>query len=141
MVDALLTAKRETAEKQCVVCKWHIELPPKLPLSMMELVAFLGNAIDNAIEACQAVDAEKYIAVTLRVENNVLLCEITNPFSKQPITANDTLITTKPNAQQHGVGLRSMQADCMKMNGQMSYSYDDGVFELRMLAPLPESVG
>ncbi|MDO5409217.1 MAG: Spo0B domain-containing protein [Lachnospiraceae bacterium] len=52
-LDALLSVKHLSMEQEKILFKTHVFLPKILPVSNLEFSALIGNALDNAIEACK----------------------------------------------------------------------------------------
>lgn len=117
LLDALLTAKREMAEKSGIHWEWDIQIPPDLQISFMELCSILGNALDNAIEACLRSAGDSFILIKLTKENDSLLCSIKNTIGMLPRRSGDFLATLKEDGQHHGIGLESMADGCKKLGG------------------------
>ena len=136
MLDALLTNKKEIAERNSISCVWDINIPQNITIPIIELNALLGNAIDNAIEACQRSEKEKFIFLQMRTEESVFLCEIKNTIGQVPVKNDDRLITLKKDKLYHGIGMKSMAECCKRINGQMNYDFDEFIFEVRMLIPV-----
>ena len=91
----------------------------------------LGNALDNAIEACERVDTEeKCICIALNQLENKLIIEINNT---SPAVDIHNLATSKANKIIHGIGLKSIKQAVKSMNGHMSYSYENGFFTLKIM--------
>lgn len=136
-LDALLTAKREAAEQKMIEWICDLRIPPNLSVSMIELCAILGNALDNAIEACLRTqhDQNRFIYLDIHTNDTALLFEIKNTLGTQPILRKGRMLSRKTDQKGHGIGMKSMQEYCQKLGGQMSYDYDETVFYLRILIP------
>ena len=85
-----------------------------------DLVALLGNLLDNAVEAAQSAD-DKWIE--LSVESKVagvtaLTCE--NSASCAPTVRGGTLQTTKENAAHHGIGIKSIVRTAKNMMANLN---------------------
>ena len=70
---------------------------------------------DNAIEACDKVDENKYIAMDISWRNNFLLINIENSFNGVIIKDKDVYRSTKPDHD--GMGLENIQLVVEKYNG------------------------
>ena len=77
-----------------------------IQLSASELVVLLSNLLDNAIEACRRVDAERLIRCTI-LENDGFFLSIRNTSLPVRITEHG-IATTKVSASEHGYGLPSV---------------------------------
>ena len=97
-------------------------------LSFMEdvdLVALLGNVLDNAVEAARnAGDGWIELSVESKVTGvTTLTCE--NSASCAPTVRGGTLQTTKENAAHHGVGVKSISRIAKKYGGQYSWNWEE----------------
>lgn len=148
MIDALLSIKREIAGREGIECDWNIVIPPELHVAELDLCAVLGNALDNALEACRKLKGEPpFIKLDIHVvasdngasgngESDWLLCSIVNPVAEPPKVEKGVFITSKPDIEQHGLGLRSMKQCCENMGGNLEIFYDEKRFTVRFILPL-----
>jgi hypothetical protein len=141
MIDALLSVKQEIAERDNIQCDWQIVIPPHLPVNELDACALLGNALDNAIEACRRISNEQtFIKMNMHCESNWLLCSITNPVGKTPDVEKGFFKTLKPKplvsqGEEHGIGLQSMERCCKNMGGDIEIFYDEERFTVRFMLP------
>lgn len=137
MIDALLSIKREIAEREGVACDWNIMIPPQLSIHELDTCAILGNALDNAIEACRRSEVwQPFIKLDIYCETGWLLCGITNPVGEVPHAEGGIFKTVKSDAEHHGLGLQSMKRCCIDMGGNLEVYYDSKRFVLRFMLPL-----
>ena len=95
------------------------------------LCRILGNALDNAIEACVRSELEeRCVCLMLSNQNDKLLICIEN--SSLPVDT-ENLTTSKQNKVVHGIGLQSIRRTVSQMGGNMSCSYNDGYFAMNIL--------
>lgn len=97
-------------------------------LSFMEdvdLVALLGNVLDNAVEAARnAGDGWIELSVESKVAGvTALTCE--NSAASAPVARGGLLRTTKENAAHHGVGVKSISRIAKKYGGQYSWNWNE----------------
>lgn len=128
-VDAMLNVKvRRMREK-------HIRFEPicflrkEMALDDIDFCIFLGNALDNAIEACEKLPEEKrYIQLKLLESDGTLSCSIENP-TDGALPENGAR-TTKRDRRRHGFGLENMREIVRKNGGEMETRSADGKFVL-----------
>ena len=97
----------------------------------VNICRILGNALDNAIEACEKIDNEdKFIMLTIKEMANNLVIEIDN--SSLSVDINN-MATTKTDKKIHGIGLYSIEYAVKQINGLMTYEYADNVFSLKIV--------
>lgn len=78
-LDAILSAKRSLAESKGIAFRTSITIQKDLPIAPEDCSVIFGNALDNAIEACERLpaDAEKSINLFLQQDATSILCKIT----------------------------------------------------------------
>ncbi len=78
--DAILSDKQNSVKEENIT----IEFDGTIPTSINEadLCIILGNAIDNAIEACLALDGEKQITIYGGFSHSYFILTISNPTKK-----------------------------------------------------------
>lgn len=122
-LGALLSLKREKADKLGVDLAWQIE-PDKatIPLSTQELTQILGNLLDNAIEAAQAAELR---TVKLDIESNALGLVIKVANSSRPVpeeVINNLFqpgVSTKDSGAHSGLGLYIVQQIVHRHQGKI----------------------
>ena len=98
-----------------------------LNMPEFELVALLGNLLDNAIEASkQLKEEERIIQVVIRKIRDMSFIKITNHCKDMPCFINGELPTTKENSSIHGIGLRSAKEIVNKYDGIIDFHYENG---------------
>lgn len=110
-------------------------------LNMMkpaDIYALFGNAIDNAVEAVQAITEpeRRHIELFVREHMGMVRIHIENPYDAD-LTFDDGLPrTTKDDRHYHGFGMRSMRMIAKQYGGVLTVVADDGVFAVDVLLPL-----
>jgi hypothetical protein len=133
-VNALLHAKSAALQK-IEKNSLSIALPPTLAIDEIDLCVLIGNAIDNALEACAQMEKaeDRYINIKIFPYNNCLSLLFENPCLEK--TDKDFFATGKQQAFMHGFGLENMRALCTKYNGNISFEQAGGNFSLSILLP------
>ena len=72
------------------------------------MVIILGNLLDNAIEACEKVNTDKYIDILMRYEDGCIILNIKNSFNQVINRAGNEFITLKKDKDLHGIGIKSV---------------------------------
>ena len=141
-LNALLGQKVTEAMKKNVSMKVSMDFSPVSFMDAKDLCAIFGNALDNAIDAAAAPDDDEYRFVSVKggVFANLYVVTITNSYAGTLTAGSSGLLkTTKSNASQHGIGMRSMRQALQKYNGLMVYSAEDMLFTLKFSIPLNEA--
>jgi len=94
----------------------------------------LGNALDNAIEACRKLpEGEKrLIEIDVRYQNDRLTIRVANT-SKPVEIINNACATTKSNTIIHGYGLPNIQKAVAENGGNSVIRCEGGMFILSVI--------
>jgi sensor histidine kinase regulating citrate/malate metabolism len=130
MLDSILTSKVELAETHKIDFKKKLDVQAELGYITSEICVLIGNALDNAIEACIRADDNKFIGMELTATPKQFLCHIINTVGITPQTDGKFLKTAKQDSLHHGIGLQSMSQICEDLSGTLTYSYDEEYFNL-----------
>lgn len=138
MVDAILNSKLTLAASRQISTDATAALPGKTPVTDVELCVILGNLLDNAIEACAAVEdpAERFLRVYIGRFKGQLYISVTNAMAGQPKKTGRTYETTK--GENHGFGLKRVDKTVKKYGGYLNRQHEDGVFCTEIMLPLTE---
>lgn len=112
-------------------------------MSIMDLSALFGNALDNAIEGVSKVpEAEqRLIHVSVSRQRGFLRIQIQNRCPEDMVTGDELPGTTKGDRRYHGYGLKSIRATAEKYGGSIAVHGEKGWFDLGVLIPLPAEDG
>ncbi|ROR21355.1 sensor histidine kinase YesM [Mobilisporobacter senegalensis] len=134
-IDALINYKISYARQYNIDFDINLEIPNKLGIDQTILCVIIGNALDNAIEACRnAGFKDPLIKVFMKVVNNNLYINILNPFGGDLLKdKNGNIITTKLDKRMHGLGLESIKSAVEKYNGSVEIKNNNDLFQLNIL--------
>lgn len=90
----------------------------------MDLVAILGNLIDNAVAAAEA-SHEKKVSLATAYRNSYSVIIVKNSCDFEPKVKGTRLITSKKNSELHGLGLKSVHQTLKKYQGDFEWDYDE----------------
>lgn len=130
VIDAVLSSYLQKAESKCIKVSVALSFPEPLPVDEAELATVFANAIENAIHACEKLDADKR-----RIDVKVL----TSPrFMLQISNSYDGAVEFDENSipvsheEGHGFGTRSIVAFCNKNKAFYEFKADSEMFRLRI---------
>ena len=106
-----------------------------LPIADADLCCILGNALDNAVTACEKYDGKRYISIAAQRENKLLLLTIDNSFDGV-LLQKEGKILSKKRKDEEGIGIRSMKQICEKYGGTSRFQADGSRFEASFMLPL-----
>lgn len=99
-----------------------------MSISDTDLCCLLGNALDNAVTACDTCDKERYITILSEREQNILLLTIDNSFDGIVLEKENKILSRK-RENEEGIGIRSMRQICEKYGGISRFEADGTQFE------------
>lgn len=134
-VDILLGEKLETCRKQGIRCTAMVDGASLSFIDQLDLVTILGNAMDNAVEACQRVRdvSRRSIQVRTSTAPGFVVLHIHNSCHKSLLVQGKLPATSKRDAENHGYGLRNIRRTVEKYHGEMHCEAKQGEFELTLL--------
>lgn len=136
-IDAMLNYYKQGVEDTLgIQLKADIQVPPNMKLDANLIVTILGNAMENAMEACQQVaQSSRYIQIKATItENAALMIVIENPYVAEPLLDKEgNLMTTKANKETHGLGLASIREILSEDVGHIHYEYANNCFRFMLL--------
>jgi len=130
-----LMAKEDGISFHCACC-----IQRQLSISDTDLCIVLGNAVENAIEACRKLDnpEARFVSVEARTKNNQLLLKIENPYNGRLKIQNGDYISTK-NEKFHGLGIKNIKRVVEAYGGFIKTEYSGRIFTLMAAFPLHET--
>lgn len=54
-LDAIISAKQAVVAQKGIAFHYQLQIPKQLPIAPEDICVIFGNALDNAIEACEHV--------------------------------------------------------------------------------------
>ena len=119
IVNTILNNKLRNAQKRHIVTEASVLVPKQMNLDYSAAGILLGNLLDNAIEACEKIEASKrWIVVNIIYKEHTLILKICN--SKEIKKANITL-SSKRHYNQSGIGIHSVTKVVEKYNGTIEF--------------------
>ena len=90
--------------------------------------------MDNAIEAAEQCQKEnRKIWMSIQNINEMFLMTLKNTCETEPIEKNNKFVTHKKNADRHGLGVESVRRIMEKYQGEISFEYENGFFEVSII--------
>lgn len=130
-LDTLLNAKKSLAESKGIIFKVHLLIPDHLPIGSADLCTIFGNALDNAIEACDRIeDKNKMIELSFGQYDRSLVCSIVNTAEK---IDHPLFSTSKDDHANHGFGLQNIRETLEKYDSEPTIKWENGTFQLSFI--------
>ncbi len=128
-VDYLINSKIAIAASRNIRVKTNIEFPRHTNIRSVDLVAVLGNLLDNSLEATEDIeDSLRFINLAIRRINEMLIIKLENGCKAAPDIADGELRTTKSDTGLHGWGLRSVRTTAERYDGTVETEYGNNRF-------------
>lgn len=134
-IDSLLNAKINKIDELGINLKTSIFIEQSNQVEDIDLCILLGNAMDNAIEACEKISSENEKKIKFRIiqVEEYLSIEISNSIFTKVKIQKDRIFTTKKDQLFHGFGLESIKEIVEKYNGHMNYEQKENTFIVKIL--------
>lgn len=111
-----------------------------LHIQSYDMAVILGNALDNAVEACRRLhEKEREAGIFIRLSSfwkgNMFFLETENSFDGELIrkARSEFPETSKTNRETHGMGLMNIKNTAEKYHGAVDWSADGKVFTLSVM--------
>jgi sensor histidine kinase regulating citrate/malate metabolism len=133
-IDALINTKQQKIEALGIELDHSIFMNGNNEIDDMELCIVIGNALDNAIEACEKIcdDKKRKIRIKIIQKEDNLFLEFANTASQISSISDKELKTTKKESHLHGFGLKSIREIVEKNEGFMKYVHENEEFILKI---------
>ena len=125
VIDSLIGYWYVAAKKAGIEFSVNLNIPMEMPFRGADICLILGNLLENAVEATQRAEGEKYIRLHMKYDKNNLLLFVENNYKGVLIKTKDKrLKSTKTDAENHGVGLSSVYRIAAKYHGVVTIDDD-----------------
>ncbi len=122
ILDVIISKYAAACELKGIYFEYDVRLCNLSGIDDFDLVAILGNLLDNALTAAeQSQQRELSMATALR--NSYCVIVIENSCDTAPILRGNRLVTTKENGRLHGFGLKSVSKTLKKYQGDFDWEY------------------
>ena len=135
MIDALTNYKYSIAKSYGISFEVKLEVPTSLPFEDADLCVVLGNALDNAIEAClRGTVSNPYVELKIKYDSGNLIVIVENSYDgKIKKNHSGKVVTRKEKEKNHGIGIASIQRTVEKYHGFFKVESDENVFQLKII--------
>ena len=123
VLNVILNEYTQMAKATGIDLRLKVQVPAELPVAVADLYILIGNTMDNAMEACNALPPDqRVIDLLLRTQNDVLYYKLVNPYSSdQPKWESDPM---------HGHGLQNVRRCVEKYGGFIDVVKENGFFTI-----------
>lgn len=135
MVDAILNSKISLMNTKAIRVDATAHVPATLAIADVNLCVMIGNLLDNAMEACEALPAEaRFVRIYISVKGTHLYMSFTNSAGKKQNKIGNIFASTK--GTEHGFGLSRVDALVEQYGGYLTRASEDGGYTTEVILPL-----
>ena len=143
VVDTLLNMKYHEITSTVPDLRMDVEglqFPEKLFIQSYDIGIILGNALDNAMEACRKLKAgesaaEAFIRISSFQKRELFFLKMENSFDGRLVRRRqeEFPMTDKADRENHGIGLANIKSTAEKYQGTMDFKVKGRVFILSVM--------
>ena len=143
VVDTLLNMKYHEAIRIIPDIRIDAErllFSDEMHIQSYDIGVMIGNALDNAMEACRKLkaedpEAETFIRLTSFKKGKMIFIEVENSFNGKVVKKKQSEfpVTDKADKREHGIGLLNIKHTAEKYHGAVDWSVDGKVFILSVM--------
>jgi len=133
-LDALMGSKTNYARSNHIQVNMNANVPRDLRIAEDDLSTLVGNLYNNAIDACLKIEDEskRRIQIDLYQEGDYLFIDMKNATNGDEKRIRGLWMTMKPNAANHGFGLKSIDRIVDKYNGFCLREHENNTFHCQI---------
>ena len=143
VVDVLLNMKYHELTRSMPEVQLKADrllFPENLQIQGYDIGIIIGNALDNAIEACKKLkekskSAEAFITLSSFTRGKMFFIEVENSFDGKIIRKkySEFPVTDKKDKKAHGIGLSNIKNTAEKYHGGVDWSVENKKFTLTIM--------
>lgn len=110
----------------------EINIPNTLQCNIYDINIILSNLFDNALEAC-TLTSEKVLKLSIKYSKGIFQIAMKNSHCNSFKMIKNTYVSTKPNSELHGYGLKNIEWIVKKYHGNVEYEHNDHMFFAKVI--------
>ena len=133
-IDALINNKYQMIQQNNIIFNSNFVINSINEVDDIELCIIMGNALDNAIEACNKIKHDQNKEINLKAVQigDYLSIEISNTIDEPVNMLDNRPVTNKAEKELHGFGLQSIEEIVNKYDGHINFLQEDRLFYLKI---------
>ena len=138
VIDTLLTEKNLLCANRGIRLSCAVSVRGVGKIGTVDLYTMLSNALDNAIEGVGRLPEQgmKTIRFSMAERSGMLCIEVENYYAGTIQLRDGVPVTSKPDAANHGIGVKSIRTLAQRYGGEIEISTEDQTFLLQIVIPL-----
>ncbi|WRS28720.1 GHKL domain-containing protein [Oscillospiraceae bacterium MB08-C2-2] len=142
VLDALLQDLVASCAEKEISLSFKVFSTQDTGLSMLDSIRIFYNLTRNAVEACEKVPvAERFIKISTSKNKHWATLEVANAYDGMSIVTNGNMSTTKPEQQEHGLGLGIVKEIAEELGGFVVHELDSEAKTFLIRAHIPRLSG
>lgn len=137
VIDSILNFEIQAAYDMGIVPEIDVAIPQDVVIPTYETSAILWNLMDNALEALEKCDEERFLSASVKFVKGNLVVIVVNAYTGKIKTKNGRLPTRKSGSG-HGLGLSSVEDALAAIDGNLNIEHDDKMFKARAIYPVQQ---
>lgn len=141
LIDAILYDEWKKATDSGIRVQFAVEPGSFDQIDLADVTVILGNALENAREACiKRITNGKSAYMQLKVlkQEQQLFIVVSNEFDGKLQKKDNIFLSSKKNPHLHGIGMKSIQTAVEKYHGSMKVNIKENKFKLLILLNLED---
>lgn len=132
VIDSIIEYKLRQVRDLKIHFQAEIMVPEELECMVSDLGVVIGNLLDNAIEAAAQTN-DRWIRLKIEYTKGRLLLKMGNSYNGNVNFKGNRITTSKKDADNHGIGLKSVERIVKKFDGEMELTHNEKAFEVMIL--------
>ncbi len=135
MLDAILNSKISLMNSKKIRVEATARVPQELAIADVDLCVVVGNLLDNAMEACEALPEDsRFVRIYIAAKGTQLYMCFTNAAGKKQRKLGNLFLSTK--GKEHGFGLTRVDSIVKQYDGFVTRASEDGGYTTEVILPL-----
>ncbi|MCR5009613.1 MAG: GHKL domain-containing protein [Clostridia bacterium] len=141
LLNGLLRQKLSPAKERGIDVECDLDFTEGSFIDNFDLCVIMGNILDNAVEACDALPegSQRYIKLSGGPAANYVNIEVENSSARKSHLLDGLPATSKADKAMHGFGLRSVRSVVERYNGVMNIEQNDSSYSISLMIPKPKN--
>ena len=124
MLDVMINKYVLDCERRNIRFDYYVRSCKLKDVKDIDLVAILGNLMDNALTAAEKSE-KRFVSLETTTRNGYSVVVIINGCDTAPETREGNLVTAKEDKKLHGYGLKSVYKTLKRYHGDYSWEYSE----------------
>jgi len=127
IIDSVITYKAALCENKKIYFEYELSLLPEIKVDYADISSVISNLFDNAIEAAEKTH-NPFIKLKITEHGSYINIFIKNRCKDIEVSENNSLITGKEDADNHGFGTQIIKEISEKYDGTYSWKAEKEYF-------------